>query len=45
MAMLRGKNRLFIRLGHFFEGAAEGPFAIVALVAFALVVTRGLGWW
>jgi hypothetical protein len=39
------KDRLSVRLGQVIEGAAEGPFAITALVLLLLVISRGLGWW
>jgi len=39
------KDRLSVRIGQFFEGAAEGPLGILALLITILLITKGLGWW
>lgn len=43
--MAQKKDRLWIRLGQWFEGAAEGPYGIVALVVVFALLGFGLRFW
>jgi hypothetical protein len=44
---MTGRNRLSVRIPWLIEAVAEGPFAILVLLALAIVLigTKGLGWW
>jgi len=41
------RNRLSVRLPWLIEAVAEGPFAILVLLALAVLMmaAKGLGWW
>jgi hypothetical protein len=41
------RNRLSVRLPWLIEAVAEGPFAMLVLLALAVLMmaAKGLGWW
>ena len=44
---MRKRDRLFLRIPWLLEAVAEGPLAIISLVALALVgiLTKSMGFW
>jgi len=45
--MVQRRNRLSVRIPSPIEAVAEGPFAILVLLAPAIltIAAKGLGWW
>lgn len=45
--MAHRRNRLSVRIPWLIEAVAEGPFAILVLLALAALTmaAKGLGWW
>ncbi len=41
------RNRLSVRIPWLLEAVAEGPFAILVLLALAvlMIAAKGMGWW
>jgi hypothetical protein len=45
--MSHRRNRLSVRIPWLLEAVAEGPFAIIVLLALAvlMIAAKGMGWW